>query len=87
MAQSLISDKKHFELCHQRWMNLRNRCQENHNYKDDWYAEQCGACKFFIPLSALFAEDYGGCSNPDSKFDKTIMFEHDGCNHFAYAED
>ncbi len=85
-TKQLLKNKKHFEACHQRWMDMRNRRQEDNSYKDEWYAGQCGACWFFIRLSGLFTEDYGGCSNPESKFDKNIMFEHDGCNNFFLAE-
>ena len=30
-------------------------------------------------------DDYGGCTNPQSSFDKQIMFEHDGCDAFDPA--
>ncbi|MEI6218931.1 MAG: DUF3027 domain-containing protein [bacterium] len=72
----------HFADCHRRWLTQRNRKQEAPSYKDEWYGQQCGACVFFIPLSGVFAEDYGACSNQTSKFDGMIRFEHDGCDAF-----
>ncbi len=81
--ESLISSRGHFDSCHQRWLERRNRRQENSGYKDKWYGEQCGMCRYFIPLSGAFSEDYGGCSNPSSESDGMIRFEHDGCEQFS----
>ena len=76
-----------FRECHDRWMKLRNRRQEEPGYKDDWHAEQCLFCEFFIPLSGVLAEDYGACSNAVSKWDAHVRFEHDGCEHFSADEE
>jgi hypothetical protein len=80
-------DKKHFSECHERWMERRNRKTEEDGYKDEWWAEQCFSCKYFIPLSGAFANDYGACSNKKSPFDKQVMFEHDGCEFHQSIED
>jgi len=56
------------------------------NYKDEWYGEQCLHCRFFIPLSGVFIEDWGACSNPKSKFDGAVRFEHDGCKEFEMVD-
>lgn len=79
---SLRDDEAHAAACHQRWLALRHRKQEERNYKGEWHQQQCGACRFFIPLTGVLGSDYGGCSNPASPFDKTLMFEHDGCEFF-----
>jgi Protein of unknown function (DUF3027) len=82
MRQDLTFNKDHFDECHKRWMEKRYRRQESANYKDEWYGEQCGSCKYYVYLSGVFSDDYGICSNPTSRFDGIIRFEHDGCEHF-----
>jgi hypothetical protein len=86
-TKSLVGDAVHAAATHERWSALRNRRQEDSNYRDEWYAQQCGACRFFAPLSGGLGSDYGGCSNPASKFDSRVMFEHDGCESFSDAEE
>lgn len=81
----LYRNKQHGEQCHRRWMEKRNRKQGEVGYKDEWYAEQCGRCTYFIPLSGVLQTDYGVCSNSISLFDATVRFEHDGCDGFAEA--
>ncbi|MDP9067885.1 MAG: DUF3027 domain-containing protein [Actinomycetota bacterium] len=67
-------------------MTWRNRVQESENYRDEWYAEQCLNCRFWIALTGVFHSDYGACTNEASPFDKQVMFEHDGCEAFEPAE-
>jgi hypothetical protein len=81
----LEDDTSHFQSCHKRWTERRNRKQESPDYKDEWYQEQCFACKFYVALVGAFVEDYGACTNENSPFDKQVMFEHDGCEHFVYG--
>lgn len=83
---SLITSKQHALRCHERWKKRLNRAQ-GPTYRDEWYAEQCGACRFFIPLMGALAEDYGCCSNETSPFDGKAMFEHDGCEQFEEGGD
>ena len=83
MTNKMAEDRSHFKACHERWMEKRNRKQEEPDYKDEWYGEQCGMCEYFIWLSGAFAEDYGTCSNSSSKFDGLVRFEHDGCDVFS----
>ena len=71
------------EALHERWMELRNRRQEDPGYRDDWWAEQCGGCRFWLELAGILGTDYGGSANPASPFDGHIRFEHDGCDAFA----
>ncbi len=71
---------------HRRWMAGRNRRQEDPEYKDEWRNEQCGHCRFWVPLSGALASDYGACTNATSPFDGRVRFEHDGCDKFEPAE-
>lgn len=68
-------------------MKRRNRVMESPDYKDKWGLQQCFACKFYVSLIGTFIEDYGGCTNENSPFDKQIMFEHDGCEQFVFGLD
>jgi hypothetical protein len=81
-ADLLRRSREHFEACHDRWMERRNRVMEAPGYLDEWYAQQCGICRFWIPLVQPFGLDYGSCSNLKSVFDGTVRFEHDGCDLF-----
>ena len=78
----LRDDREHADRCHHRWCERMNRHQYDKNYKDEWYAQQCGACSFFIPLIGALCEDWGVCSNAATPFDGTVRFEHDGCDLF-----
>lgn len=84
---SLVNDRDHFKVCHRRWSRVLNRDQDDPGYRDEWYAEQCFACRFYIPLVGAFMADYGVCSHPESRFDGRVMFEHDGCEHFSQADE
>ena len=79
----LSNDREHFQTCHERWAEKRNRNIDSPDYKDEWYEEQCFDCKYFIPLTGIFADDYGACTNEHSPFDKQVMFEHDGCECYV----
>lgn len=67
---------------HARWVRNRNRRTDDPAYRESWYAEQCGACRFWIPLAGTMGLDYGACANPAPPFDGAIRFEHDGCDGF-----
>lgn len=82
-AGNLRNDRAHADACHERWLKVLNREQGSSRYRDEWYAEQCGACRFYVPLSGQFESDWGACTNAESPFDRSVMFEHDGCNQFA----
>lgn len=75
----LFKSGTHFRRAHERWTQRANRVVGSDDYRDEWYAEQCGSCRYWLPLTGAFSHDYGGCSNPASPFDKVVMFEHDGC--------
>ena len=83
----LFFDEQHRKDCHERWMKRRNRRQEESNYKDEWYSQQCGGCRYFVPLTGALAEDWGACTNLSSDFDGRVMFEHDGCSFYEEAID
>lgn len=67
---------------HERWVAERNRRTEDPGYREEWYSEQCGGCRFWLPLSGELGRDYGACANPASPFDGRVRFEHDGCEAF-----
>jgi hypothetical protein len=73
--------------CHKRWILRRNRREELPGFRDEWYKSQCLFCRFYIPLAGEFIDDWGVCSNPDSPFDRRVMFEHDGCNSQSPADE
>lgn len=63
-------------------MTRRNRKQEEPEYRDEWWAHQCGACRHWVPLTGELGSDYGACTNERSPFDGKVQFEHDGCDQF-----
>lgn len=79
-------DFRHLGASYQRWMDRRNRKQESPDYRDEWYAEQCGHCRFWVPLTGALGADWGVCTNPRSPFDGRVQFEHDGCDEFEPSE-
>lgn len=80
-------DSEHWREVRDRWFGQRNRRQERDSYADDWYAEQCGRCEYWIPLAGHMGYDYGACSNSASAFDGRVRFEHDGCPAFSAGEE
>jgi hypothetical protein len=68
---------------HQRWIKRRNRKTEDPSHEESWFYEQCGACRFWIPLAGKMGFDWGACANPRSPFDGQVKFEHDGCGEFV----
>jgi hypothetical protein len=70
-------------LTHERWVRRLNRDMADPDYRDEWYAEQCGGCVYWIPLSGVLGDDYGACANEASPRDGVVQFEHDGCEAFA----
>jgi|GEM_PF-2717941 len=69
-----------------RWMERRNRRNEDPAYMDEWWAQQCGSCQFWIPLSESLGYDYGACAQETSPFDGTVRFEHDGREAFSLTD-
>jgi hypothetical protein len=83
--ESPSNDPSHRSETHARWLLSRNRKQESSEYRDEWYAEQCGRCAFWVPLAGDWGRDYGVCTNPASPRDGRAAFEHDGCEAFVDA--
>jgi hypothetical protein len=79
------NDEAFATVTHNRWRRRRLRNMDDAAYRDDWYAEQCGGCRFWIALTGVLGGDYGGCANPASVRDGFVQFEHDGCDAFAPA--
>ncbi|MEU0403451.1 DUF3027 domain-containing protein [Streptomyces sp. NPDC006197] len=59
----------------------------NPGYRDEWFDEQCGGCRFWIALSGELGLDWGACTRADSRFDGRVRFEHDGCERFSARDD
>jgi hypothetical protein len=57
------NDHAFAETTHHRWSDRRLRKMEDPAYRDEWYAEQCGGCRFWIALTGVLGSDYGGCVN------------------------
>lgn len=70
---------------HQRWIARINRTSDDPTHTDSWAWEQCGGCRFWVPLAGALGADWGVCANPTSHFDQQAMYEHDGCE--AFSED
>ena len=85
----LRDSSEHFSETHERWLNKfpLNRNIMSPDYKEEWIPEQCFKCQFYIKLTGLFGMDWGVCSNKASHLDGRVMFEHDGCEFFTFAED
>ncbi|MFS8105241.1 DUF3027 domain-containing protein [Lentzea alba] len=71
---------------HERWVRRRNRDTGDPAYRDEWYDQQCGGCRNWIPVTGALGSDYGVCAGAKSQFDGTVRFEHDGCDAFEDAE-
>jgi hypothetical protein len=82
----LTNDGEHFAETHRRWRAHLNRDTTAPGYRYEWNFEQCGQCRYWIQLAGAFKDDYGGCTNGRSPFDRSVMFEHDGCDEFEAIE-
>ncbi|MFI9001089.1 DUF3027 domain-containing protein [Streptomyces sp. NPDC053541] len=72
---------------HARWLTMLHRSTADPGYRDEWYDEQCGGCRFWLALSGEPGLDWGACTHARSPFDGRVRFEHDGCDAFAVRED
>jgi Protein of unknown function (DUF3027) len=86
-GKPFVEDKRRARACHDRWLKRVSRDLSSPSYKEEWYAQQCLFCRFYIPLVGALAEDWGVCSNPSSSFDGIARFEHDGCEEFSQADE
>jgi Protein of unknown function (DUF3027) len=77
----LGNDRDHFGETHTRWVAKAARTG------DEWTADQCGICCYWVALSGKFGFDWGVCTNAASSRDATAMFEHDNCDHFDRANE
>jgi Protein of unknown function (DUF3027) len=78
----LFRDEAHLREAHNRWVLRIGK-----NLEGEWTPEQCGLCRFWIPLAGPAGADWGVCSNPASSDDGVVRFEHDGCVEFDEATD
>ena len=84
--KQLSNNEEHFKECHRRWVARTNRSINDPERPDEWCAQECNLCAYYVRLTGLFADDYGACSNAASKCDGKVMFEHDGCERFVPAD-
>jgi hypothetical protein len=77
------NDEAFAAATHERWRKRQHRPMDGPDYRDAWYAQQCGGCRFWLPLTGVLGDDYGACSNPASPRDGLVQFEHDGCDAFT----
>ncbi|MFE9130065.1 DUF3027 domain-containing protein [Streptomyces sp. NPDC007148] len=80
-------DPGHNDGIHERWLRGLNRQTGAPDYKDEWYFEQCGGCRFWVALSGELGRDWGACTHVASTFDGQVRFEHDGCASFMVRTD
>ncbi len=81
-------DRPHLDACHDRWIMRRHNLSpetDDETLPASWFASQCGGCRFYLPLTGLFASDWGVCSQETSVKDGQVVFEHDGCDQFSDA--
>jgi hypothetical protein len=83
----MVTDRARRSEVHGRWLRKLNRDQNAPGYKDEWRVQQCLHCTFYAPLDGELGYDYGACTHSQSPFDKTVMYEHDGCDHHVHEED
>jgi hypothetical protein len=84
-APHASGDPQLLSQIHTRWVARRNRDTARADYREEWYDEQCGSCRFWFPLAGQLGADHGACANPRSPFDGRVQFEHDGCDEFEDA--
>ncbi len=75
----LFRDDSHTRTTHERWSQRLNRAWPPEAYRDEWRVQQCGNCRYWVPLAGDLGSDWGACSNDGSPFDQRAMFEPDGC--------
>lgn len=80
-------DLGHNRSCGARWNASLNRSTADLDYPEEWYAAQCGGCRFWVALAGDLGRDFGACTHEGSAFDGRVRFEHDGCAVFAVRED
>lgn len=76
---SRADDDAHRGRTHERWAQSITH--------HDWRYAQCGRCAWWVPLTGVWGEDWGACTNPASPNDRSAMFEHDACPAFEVAGD
>lgn len=84
----LGDDREHVAACHRHWSEAAmTPGPATLHGRGEWSEDQCGACRYYLPLTGALGADWGICSNSASPCDGVVMFEHDGCNAFSAAED
>lgn len=71
--------KKEYEKIHDRWAEDLFKDVSD---EDRWRDNQCGGCRYYIPLEGNRGADWGACSGKESPYDRQVVFEHYGCDAF-----
>jgi hypothetical protein len=62
---------------HRRWLGNANRRTDDPDYQEAWYFEQCGGCRFWLPLAGPSDEDHGSarmhCRHSTARPDSNMM--------------
>lgn len=84
----LLYNEVHWKKTADRWTIQFNRPPYlGEDDRPDEYDNQCGICRYYVPLQGLFSADFGACTNEQSACDGRVMFEHDGCEHHVWANE
>ena len=87
MKKPPARDNRLFSLTHSRWLRRVSHDLTVPDPPDEWFSMQCRTCAYFVPLSGVFAADWGVCANEHSARDGRATFEHDGCEHWEEGEE
>jgi len=88
-GKPLALNREHTRACSARWPgHIGNLTpgQSMSDLPDEWYNNQCGQCRYYIPVMGLLGFDWGLCSSANSDFDGRVMYEHDGCSEYSGAD-
>lgn len=86
-GRRLAEDLDHFRETHARWQRNVGLEIDSDEVTDGERRRQCFACRYYLPLTGAFAEDWGVCSNASSPRDGRATFEHDGCEGWKAADE
>jgi hypothetical protein len=77
-SKTLAFEKRHIARTHERWLAADGQTEPPR--------DQCGSCRYWVPLTEPWGYDWGACTNPASVRDGTVQFEHAGCDAFERAD-
>lgn len=73
-----------YDAVHPAWCD---RLRERFGFVSvDGDQNQCGGCRFYMPIDGDAAADWGACGNPASDRCGHTVFEHHGCRWHSEGE-